>query len=226
MIAPRLSISGALLVAALSAPAIASPFAIPGTGAVISVERKSMVALRFDNVVRQQYDLSCGAAALATLLRYYYGQAVGENELVKDMIKHGEADKIRKLGFSMLELKRYGDRNGYVVRGFKIEKVESLEKLKVPVLTLITTRGYGHFVVLKGARDGEVFIADPAFGNRSYSYAEFQKNWGSIILVFLSRKLAPNNKLALTASLRAPVSGLKYLFDQHLVHIRPMPGEF
>ncbi|RYF14189.1 MAG: peptidase C39, partial [Oxalobacteraceae bacterium] len=32
----------------------------------------SLIGRRFETVVRQQYDFSCGSAALATLLRYHY----------------------------------------------------------------------------------------------------------------------------------------------------------
>lgn len=220
------SLSAFLMSVVCATPALATPFNVPGSGGLINVKRKSMVELKFDKVVRQRFDLSCGAAALATLLRYYYGQDVQERGLIEDMVKHGDTERIRKLGFSMLELKQYGDRNGYVVRGFKVGDVKSLTKLKIPVITLVTTRGYGHFVVVKGAKDGEVFVADPAFGNRSYSLTEFSKIWGGIILVFLSRKLAPDNKFSLSASLRAPVGRLRYLLDRYLIHIRPLPGEF
>lgn len=215
-----------ILTIPLCHPALANPMNIPGAGGIIDVKRKSIVELRFTNVVRQRYDLSCGAAALATLLRYFYNRKVEEQTLIADMIKHGDRAKIAKAGFSMLELKQYGDRHGYVVRGFRIKKVEALTRLKIPVLGILTTRGYGHFVVIKGARNGEVFVADPAFGNRSYSLAEFGKGWNGIILVFLSRKLAPDNRFSLTASLRAPVGGVRHLLDRNLTHIRPLPGEF
>ena len=204
----------------------ASPLQLPGGGGLINVKRASVVDLKFKQVVRQRFDLSCGSAALATLLKYYYGLKVTEKQLIDEMVRHGDKAKIRKLGFSMLELKKYGDRHGFVARGFKVKSVESLTKLKIPVITLITTRGYGHFVVLKGVKNGRVYYADPAFGNRSRTYGEFRKEWSKIILVFVSRKLAAKNQFRLTAGLSAPVGQLRYLLDAYLTRVRPGTGEF
>ena len=209
------------------APTVAaSPVQIPGGGGYINVKRATMVDLKFKNVVRQRFDLSCGSAALATLLRYFYGLKVTEKQLIDEMVQHGDKTKIRKLGFSMLELKKYGDRHGFVVRGFKVKSVESLLKLKIPVITLITTRGYGHFVVLKGAKNGRVYVADPAFGNRSKTFDEFRKEWSKVILVFVSRTHTARNRFRLTAGLSARVGEIRYLLDSYLTRIRPSVGEF
>ena len=204
----------------------ASPVQIPGGGGYITVKRATMVDLKFKNVVRQRFDLSCGSAALATLLRYFYGLKVTEKQLIDEMVRHGDKTKISKLGFSMLELKKYGDRHGFVVRGFRVKSVESLLKLKIPVITLITTRGYGHFVVLKGAKDGRVYVADPAFGNRAKSFDEFRKEWSKVILVFVSRTHTARNRFRLTAGLSARPGEIRYLLDSYLTKIRPSVGEF
>ena len=37
--------------------------------------------MRHDNVVVQEWDLSCGAAALATILNYQYDDPVSEREI-------------------------------------------------------------------------------------------------------------------------------------------------
>ena len=83
------------------------PVSVPGGGVQFSVARKTMIDLKFVKVVRQQHDLSCGAAAVATLLTYYYGDKVGEKTIVDEIMKFGNKEKIKKDGFSMLELKRY-----------------------------------------------------------------------------------------------------------------------
>ena len=44
-----------------------------------------------------------------------------------------------------VDLDRYGDRRGYLVRGFKVKSAKDLTNLKIPVLTLINVRGYNHF---------------------------------------------------------------------------------
>ena len=42
---------------------------------------RSLLEMRQQNVVVQQWDTSCGAAALATLLRYQHGLAASEKEI-------------------------------------------------------------------------------------------------------------------------------------------------
>ena len=44
---------------------------------------KSLLEVRQDRVTVQQWDLSCGAAALATLLKYQYGDPVSERDIAK-----------------------------------------------------------------------------------------------------------------------------------------------
>ena len=44
---------------------------------------KSLLEMRHDNVVVQEWDLSCGAAALATILNYQYDDPVSEREIAE-----------------------------------------------------------------------------------------------------------------------------------------------
>lgn len=208
-----------------AAPAAAANFPLAG-GELAQVRVKSMIDLRFKNVIRQKSDISCGAAALATLFSYYYGDRVKEQEIIKSVFKFGDKEKIKKDGFSMLELKRYGESRRYVSQGFRIPDAKNLAKLKVPVITLINTRGYNHFVVIKGVKNGMVFIADPAFGNISRPLKEFAKGWKKVILVFLNREKNGDNKFALDPMLKAPVRDISYLIDRSLGTIRPGAGEF
>jgi predicted double-glycine peptidase len=215
----------ALLGVFFAGPAAADIVSLPG-GALYSIPRKSIVDLRYTNVVRQRFDLSCGAAAVATLLNYFYGEKLEERETIDAIFKFGDKAKIEKDGFSMLELKRFGDSKGYVVQGFKITKPEAISEIKIPFLTLINTRGYSHFVVVKGTKDGVVYIADPAFGNRSRPWEEFKEEWSNIILVYLSRTKKPQNQFALDAGIKAPTNQVVQLLDRYLTVIRPGGNQF
>ncbi len=90
---------------------------------------KSLTELRFQGVVRQAFDLSCGAAALATIMRHFYGEDVTELELLEDMLATGDRVKIATQGFSMLELKRASEKRGYASAGFRIEDAGDLAGL-------------------------------------------------------------------------------------------------
>jgi uncharacterized protein len=73
---------------------------------------QSLLELRRRKVVVQKWDLSCGAAALATILRYQFNDPVPEKEIAQELMRRREyLDNpllVReRAGFSMLDLKRY-----------------------------------------------------------------------------------------------------------------------
>ena len=214
-----------LLFAATSASAGNLVPATPG-GTIFRVPVKSLVDLRFENVVRQSQDLSCGAAALATLLTHFYGEDVAENDVIEGAASSGDREKIEREGFSMLELKRFSEKRGYVSAGFRIEDVNELANLKVPVLALVNNRGYAHFVVLKGVIDGKVLIADPAFGNRSRPLESFAGEWGHVVLAVVSEKLAGDAAFRTHTTVSARADELRSLLDFGQRPLQPSPGDF
>lgn len=165
----------ALLLAAL-VPTAALSGSVPIGGGIgtLEVPVESLKALRFRSVVAQQYDFSCGSAALATLLTYHYGRSVPESLAFDGMFRVGDQEQIRAHGFSMLDMKRYLEtEHGLSADGFHIG-LRDLKELGVPGIVMIETRGYRHFVVVKGIDDSHVLVGDPAHGLRSYSHAEFE----------------------------------------------------
>jgi predicted double-glycine peptidase len=207
-------------------PSAAGTLPVPGGTTLVNMPVKSLVELRFTNVVRQAYDVSCGAAALATILKYYYGESVTEQMIVDAMMAIGDKEKIQKDGFSLLEMKRYAERRGYVSVGYKVSDLDKLSKLKVPVISLVNARGYNHFVVIKGVADGQVFTADPAFGNQSRSLEAFSQQWNGVILVLLSDTKNGNSHFTLDPTLRAPVGQVIPLLGRILGGVRPEAGGF
>ena len=195
-----------------------------------NVRVKSLTELRFTKVVRQKYDVSCGAAALATLLTHFYDMPMTEKQIIEDIFKYSDDDteaKIKKYGFSMLELKRAGERLGFKTGGFRIADVKKLLKMKIPALALVNIRGYNHFVVIKGVVGGQVFIADPAFGNRTRPLDGFADEWNNVVLVFLSPTRKGNDQFVRDGTLRGRADGLINIFDRGVrSRIAPLPGEF
>jgi len=87
-----------------------------GSGTRIDVPLKSMKELRDQNLVRQRFDYSCGAAALATILRYGFGDEVTEREILVDLfelLSEDEKGLRRKEGFSLLDLQSVAKARGY-----------------------------------------------------------------------------------------------------------------
>jgi predicted double-glycine peptidase len=151
-------------------------------GPRISKRVVSIKEAKFKNVVSQNFDFSCGAAALATLLKYQYGKEVTETDVIKGMLAYGDKILIKKRGFSFLDMKIYSQTLGFQANGYKL-KIEQLRQVKIPTIVLINIRGYNHFVVLKGVVGERVYTADPAWGNKVMELEEFLKSWNNVIFV-------------------------------------------
>lgn len=166
-------------------------------------EVRSLKEARYKNMIPQKYDLSCGAAALATILTYYYEDPVDEAEVITYMLKHGDQAEIAKKGFSLLDLKRYAEARNYMAAGYKGVKVENLKQLKIPAIILFKVGRYDHFVVLRGIKEDKAFIADPAFGNRSISLEDFEKEWNQVVFLVATQKGEVANEVPVASTLRA-----------------------
>ncbi|CAN5196017.1 hypothetical protein BH10PSE13_BH10PSE13_04340 [soil metagenome] len=148
----------------------------------VAVPVRSMAALRFHSVIRQQRDFSCGAAALATLLRYHYAQPVSEADVFAGMWATGDHDRIRQVGFSLLEMKRYLAARGLTANGYAVD-LDKIAKAGVPGIALLTISGYKHFVVVKGVSADRVLVGDPALGLRAVSRDRFLHEWNGVYFV-------------------------------------------
>lgn len=142
---------------------------------------RSLLETRRDMVVVQEWDLSCGAAALATLLKYQLGDDVSEREIARGLIKREEYLKdpnfLRfRQGFSLLDLKRYVNQRGYQGIGLGKLVLSDLQE-QAPMMVPVDFNGYKHFVIFRGIGGNRVLLADPAFGNRTMLISAFEEAW-------------------------------------------------
>lgn len=151
------------------------------SGAVLQKRLDNLTDMKFRHMVRQHTDYSCGAASLATILRYAYGLNINENTVLYGMLGVSNPQLVRTKGFSLLDMKNYLAQLGYRGRGYRVN-LERLHELSVPTIVLINVNGYNHFVVLKRVFDGHVYIADPALGNRRYTVDKFLAMWPSRVI--------------------------------------------
>lgn len=158
------------------------------SGGAFSVPVQSIKDLRFRNTIHQQYDFSCGSATLATLLTHHYRYPVSEQDVFREMYERGDKAKIRKDGFSLLDIKNYLEAHGFQADGY-VAEVDQLAKAGVPAIALIKEHGYHHFVVIKGLRNGRVLIGDPSSGTRAMPYSQFKLLWVNRILFVIHNKL-------------------------------------
>ena len=145
----------------------------------------SWKTLRQRNVVMQSLDYSCGSAALATLMRFYFDDDVSETDILKNIMEALDEDQItlrQADGLSMLDLKHCAERMGYQSVGVRL-KPELLPELRGPVLVHLKRYDYEHFAVLRGVRNGRVYLADPSWGNVRMTLPQFLDRWTDVALV-------------------------------------------
>jgi predicted double-glycine peptidase len=171
----HLLLAGAALTLCVPCAAQGVDLAVPG-GMRFAVPVTSMKAMRFKATLRQQYDFSCGSAALATLLTHHYQFPVDEQTLFKEMFIRGDQQKIRREGFSLLDMQRYLATRGFKADGFELP-LQKLFDAKLPAIVLIDEKGYHHFVVIKGEADGRILLGDPSSGTRAIARERFEQIW-------------------------------------------------
>ncbi|CAD6550437.1 C39 family peptidase [Paraburkholderia metrosideri] len=155
---------------------------------------RSMKDIRYSHIVSQQFDYSCGAAALATLLKFGYGIDIPETELIRRMMVFSTPAVVIKNGFSMLDMKKFVETIGLRGRGFRVS-ADALNHLQIPVMVLMNIDGYEHFVIVKHAENGRVFLADPALGNRIVLEEDFAKTWNGLVFAVLGKPFREDSPL-------------------------------
>ncbi|HBV64719.1 MAG TPA: hypothetical protein DEF45_17040 [Rhodopirellula sp.] len=158
---------------------------------------KNARQIRNESIVMQQRDFSCGAAALATILNYYWEENVSETALLvlvaKLLTKEELRDRVAN-GLSLMDLKRVAQAGGYtaIVGKFSIER---LGESKLPLIVAITVNEYDHFVVYRGRDENFIYLADPIRGKLRVPVETFVEQWQkNAILAVIKPKTKPNQQ--------------------------------
>ena len=119
---------------------------------------------------------------MATLLSHHYDEPTDELAVFKAMWEKGRQEKIRKEGFSLLDMKSYLDGRGYYSDGFRVA-ASRLEEIGVAGIVLLDKLASPHFVVVIGERDGELLLSDPARGIWNLAVEDFDALWNGVFFV-------------------------------------------
>jgi predicted double-glycine peptidase len=158
----------------------------------------SETAVNEENVVMQRHDYSCGPAALATIVQYYWGDAVSEDDFIHAIMANlsmPEREERVKNGLSMTDLRLAAVRKGYFA-SIGTRTVAQLAELKVPVILRIKTSGHEHFVVYRGMVEDRVFLADPIHGNIRVSFDKFTDEWNNRAILVVAKPTAEPPKFS------------------------------
>jgi uncharacterized protein len=163
----------ALFLAPLYAQVAIDPAEIRATKTV-----RTLKEMRDDQIVRQKWDMTCGAAAVSTLLTYDFKDKTPETAVVPWLLRRTDPVKVQaRRGFSLLDLKHFVQARGYQAEGFREMSLEELADLKLPAIVPIRSKGVDHFVIVRGVFGDRVALADPAFGNITMKVGKFQDVW-------------------------------------------------
>jgi predicted double-glycine peptidase len=178
------------------APVVLADTSVPvvSTGQRLSARVVSFLEMRERNLVRQGWDISCGAAAHSTVLSHHFGTPYSEATIAVSILANTDPDRVRERGgFSLLDLKRFAEAVGYSADGYANLTLEDLAAANVPAILPVRIRNLDHFVVFRGRVAGKVLIGDPAFGNLTLSEKAFARIWtnGIGFLVASSADSAP-----------------------------------
>lgn len=156
---------------------------------------KNLKKIRNYQVIKQQNDYTCAAATLATLFNYQYGKKYSERSMIRGLlasVKPHRRTLVKKTGFSLLEMKKVVNALGYKAAGYKLDTVNELQQAKFPSIVHVVINKKPHFVIVKYIKGQRVFLADPAWGNRSMTSYQFAKIWKKRTAFFI---LPKNKKL-------------------------------
>lgn len=127
----------------------------------------------------QGQDYSCGAAALATMGRFYFGDDITEQDVLdrstKLLTKEQLIDR-HENGLSMNDLFEISKDLGYLGVVYRLP-MEKIPELKAPVIVRIEKRGYKYFVVLRGSIGDRIHIADSLRGSIRVPADVFMREW-------------------------------------------------
>jgi hypothetical protein len=168
---------------------------------------RSLKEIRGEGVVRQRWDMSCGAAALSTLLTYEFRDNTPETAIVVWILHRVDPVKVRaRGGFSLLDMKRFAEARGYHAQGYSGMSIKELATQKTAVIVPIRLKGFDHFIVVNRIVAGRVIVADPGFGNITMRVDRFQSLWkqGIAFVVRPPSELMITEKRPSVASLTIP----------------------
>jgi predicted double-glycine peptidase len=132
-----------------------------------------------DNIL-ESFPMSCGPAALSTILTYYLKRPTTEREIMRIAGTNGDSytnfeQLARAAAFFNIRTK--------IVQLNTARLLQQLTKSNTPIIALIYVP-QGHFVDVIGREGENLLISDPYSGNRIITVSEFTKVWfGSALII-------------------------------------------
>jgi len=129
-------------------------------------------------------DLSCGSAALATILKFSFDLDVNEQNVIKGLVKYGDKETIEKKdAFSFYDMKYFLAAIGYTGTGYIIEgtispkqfREDDFDSIRNRAIIPIVIDGYAHLTVYRSFDNQLVYLGSPLYGNICMSFDDLRK---------------------------------------------------
>lgn len=211
-------IAGALLFCCFAVKSESAHFYSQSLAGKIPI--KSWKSIRDEGIVKQDYDFSCGASSLATVLNEYYGKNVTEIFLLKAMSKESGMASFEDMQKTLPSI-------GFRAHGFSAN-FEQLLKLEMPVIVYLRHRKNDHFSVIRGIDEKTVWLADSSFGNQTLSRSQFLEMWetrdgasenpslkGKFLAIFPISPIAPRSNYFSKAPERRTAHAVRHMALQY-----------
>lgn len=152
-------------------------------------------SVRRKSVIRQTSPATCGPAAIATLLTFYFDDPATEEEVMK------LAGTDRKSISNLRQLRNACRARGYQAEGFRLslqQLLQKVEKTGTPVLVHLKEPTQ-HYVLVVGSAEDFILISDPSRGEVSIHRLDFLRRWDNFALVvrptgYVNRELLEQRK--------------------------------
>ena len=146
--------------------------------------------LRYEGVIGQTDWYTCGPAAVATLLTYYYGIPTAETEALEPaegFMREMGLEPGPEQGINALALKKTLEAKGILTKGYRV-KPEDLRgyfaRGGLPVIVHLT-KPQKHFVVAVGMVGDQIVLADPSWGRSIIPFSALveERGYSEVVLV-------------------------------------------
>lgn len=160
-------------------------------GLTAAAAAKSNDSGRKSGIIRQTSDVTCGPAALASLLMFHLGVETSEEEIAR------LSGTYEKGTSTLLGLRNAARAKGFEAAGYRMSLTALMSEVEasgVPVLVHFKEPSL-HYALVLGRVDDFILVADPSRGNVSMHVGDFTRRWDNNALVVRARGVADHERL-------------------------------
>ncbi len=140
--------------------------------------------MKKDFIVRQQDLKDCGVCCLLSIIKYYKGYVPIEKLRIDTQTS--------REGTTAYHLVEAAKKYGFDSFGMKLESIDEVKDIVMPVIAHVVHENFNHFVVIYKVTLKDIYLMDPAKGKVKMTKKDFESIWSKNILLFSPKYSIPN----------------------------------